>query len=73
MTWSPSKNFAFSISPAATIARNSDVVSVSPASLPPSEETTIMKPTVISTIHNVGVRATLRRGLSGWLSWGSSR
>ena len=32
-----------------------------------------MKATVIRTIHSVGVRATFRRGLSGWLSWGSSR
>ena len=32
-----------------------------------------MKATVISTIHSVGVRAIFRRGLSGWLSWGSSR
>ena len=29
------------------------------------------EPTVIRTIHNVGVRAIFRNGLSGWLSWGS--
>ena len=73
MIWSPSRNLAVLISPCATAARNSEVVSVVPDFSPPSMDTTIMKPTVISTIHSVGVRATLRRGLSGWLSWGSSR
>jgi hypothetical protein len=34
-------------------------------------DNTSMNPTVIKTIHKVGVRAIFRSGLSGWLSWDS--
>ena len=56
------------MSPCATAARNSEVVSVFPSGFPPSMDNTSMNPTVIRTIHNVGVRAIFRNGLSGWLS-----
>ena len=59
------------MSPCATAARNSEVVSVFPCGLPPSMDNTSMNPTVIKTIHKVGVRAIFRSGLSGWLSWDS--
>ncbi len=61
------------MSPCATAARNSEVVSVFPAALPASMDNTSMNPTVIETIHKRGRPGDLPEralGLAQLGSWG---